>query len=135
MRKTKNAPHSPLSLWERAGVRARHDAAAEPKFIAEHRLTTDKTLSHLSFQAAPKPSGNGLLGALLGGLFSGQQQSQDSGIDADDLIRLAGVFIQSQQGGDQSVLDSLVNTVMSGSPHSEQSGKLASSTLMQRIAG
>lgn len=90
-------------------------------------------------QAAPKQTGSSLLGTLLGGLFGGKKQTQDSGIGADDLIQLAAMFMQSQQGGEQSTLETLVSSVlsgsqMSGSAHREQSGKLVSSTLMQMIA-
>ena len=90
-------------------------------------------------QSAPKQTSNSLLGSLLGGLFGGGSQSQDDGIGADDLLQMGMAFMQSQQSGDKSTLESVVDAVMSGSQMSgsdyrTQSGKLVSSTLMQLIA-
>jgi hypothetical protein len=89
-------------------------------------------------ETAPQQTGNNLLGALLGGLTGGGSQEQDDGIGADDLLRMGMAFMQSQQAGDKSTLESVVDAVMSGSQMSgsdyrTQSGKLVSSTLMQLI--
>ncbi len=90
-----------------------------------------------SSQAAPQQSG-GILGSLLGSLTGGNNQTQDDGIGADDLLRMGMAFMQSQQSGNKSTLESVVDAVMSGSQmsgsaHRTQSGKLVSSTLMQLI--
>ena len=90
-----------------------------------------------SSQAAPQQSG-GILGSLLGSLTGGNSQTQDDGIGADDLLRMGMAFMQSQQSGNKSTLESVVDAVMSGSQmsgsaHRTQSGKLVSSTLMQLI--
>ena len=90
-----------------------------------------------SSQAVPQQSG-GILGSLLGSLTGGNSQTQDDGIGADDLLRMGMAFMQSQQSGNKSTLESVVDAVMSGSQmsgsaHRTQSGKLVSSTLMQLI--
>lgn len=113
-------------------------------------LTTDNAMQMIQallsggeVPPAPKPSkptGGGLLGSLLGMLFGGgqQQSQQGQGLDLGSLLSAGMSLLQSGEGGGGN-LDSLVQSLVSGTmkgqaDHRTQSGSLVANTLLKLIA-
>jgi len=84
-------------------------------------------------------AGQDPLHSLLGGLLGGQEgESDDSGLDAGDLLSAGLAFMSAKQKG-QSNVEALVNAVIAAgpfaeTPHRQQSSQLVVQTLLEALA-
>jgi hypothetical protein len=82
-------------------------------------------------------SGSGMLGSLLSGLAGGEEDEQDKGLDAGDLLGAGLRFFQSKQRGEsnmEALMDAIVHSSSVGQvPHRAQSGKVVAETLISLL--